>query len=814
VAEATQNHEDQEVFILKEGEKESEEKGAKPAEAAPARKITPKQIADKVLRKIADRLKSPLVWGAGVLALIALFFAALRMIVGDSSERVWTPPPLLSDFAIEASMDDRQIIAMERSFSTLENQLSKAALLYGKGNVEQALDIYEQVSLFSGTLSLYNLGVARMRQGEYAAAIEAFDAQIEGGELKTPGAINAAACALQIGDESRFNHYVAVAKQNLAREANSPIFGFYYAAVNYYDNSPFKALIAADRPTIDYLQPSQDLIAAKMRVMFSDTDGAIKTLEKIGRKEDLLTIGLLYARNGDWSNAAEKMTQAMNEGVEYNRSRAALILTHLKSGFPRDAGALVSQALDEGANPLVYPIRVKLRDSLFDINEAQEYFSRRLLIEPRIFLQVLFNYTPYIIVVPTKGITDMRKGQAAIASDEIAEAENLLSQSSRFSPAGAKMSAAVKLAIAHRITQANKALAELEREVPNLAVLEYNLALSYAQLGELRDAQKHFRRAYFLDKRNTQAGVYAAILAPIAGVKDARILGELQTALHKDESEESLFLQALLSFNSSNFQATSQWLGRKNPSDKSTYLLLELFAADQTGRDEELKSAAKRLTAQNKRDLLSGIFEFYAEHKGKNMKQFAFEAQSFMDRRDFDFDTLYHGAPVARELYSRLALISGNLRDVRAMLEAQLIKERKDAPNLMQSLAFLNIYLQDFEQAYTIMNAVIDEFGVKTSRALRLGAIGAIGAGHKENAIALLQMAKKIDPTDFESRYALGLLYHEAQDARGAALEYSFMSPGHYESRFFDFEIRPATDPLRPDGMDDESEELDANESK
>ncbi|MDR1451310.1 MAG: hypothetical protein LBI57_03135 [Helicobacteraceae bacterium] len=795
--EDTELSRDAEVYILKPDDAEaSEGEAGEPQSRAAAKPIGAERLS-QALAKIEAATKKPIVWGSALIIVMLAIFGVLALAFGVSKETVYRPKPFRANEAIGASKDDRELIAIHRDSSTLEGMLAKAAMLYEGGSQEQALDIYEQVSIFSESLSLYNLGVARMKKGEWRGAINVFEPYVASGDHKTPGAINAAACALNLNDEPLFRRYIAIAKKSLKDESAAPLYGYYYALINYYDNRPFDALIGAATPSVGYLDKDQNLILAKMRLMFSDVSGAIEALEETNEPSNLLTLGLLYARIGEWASATDRLSKAINANIDQNRSRAALILVYIKSGFFKNASSLIDEALKLEQNPFFYPIRVKLKDRLFDISQAQSYFLQRLLIDEKVFLQALFAYAPYMMIDADKSVTQIRKGQIALSGGEIDEAMALLEQSRLFAGAGARMSAAIKLALNNRLILANQALAQTESEFKTSDSLEYNLALTYAQLGRFPEAYSHFRRAYYLNRKNIEAGVYAVVLSSFTKADESRAINEIAAALLDRNDDQSAFWRALLSFHGKNFQATTQWLEREKQENQAQYILLDAFSADQTNRPEALKEAANKLAKLYPNDILSNIFELYADNKNKTMRQFAFEAQKFMSRRDLNFESLYYGAPIARDLYVKLGLITGNLMDVREILRRKLAAEKNEPRTLMQALIAVNIYLKDFEEAYALSNALIDELGVKDAETLLYGAAASIGAGHKENAIALLQMAKTVDPKNQEVRYALGLLYQEINSARGASLEYSQIGEDRYESQFFDFEIRAADDPER-----------------
>ena len=67
--------------------------------------------------------------------------------------------------------------------------------------------------------------------------------------------------------------------------------------------------------------------------------------------------------------------------------------------------------------------------------------------------------------------------------------------------------------------------------------------------------------------------------------------------------------------------------------------------------------------------------------------------------------------------------------------------------------------------------------------------MAAIGAGHKNAASLLLQLSKMDSSVNYESRYALGVLYQEAENYNAAAQHYNSIANHGFKSEFIDFTI-------------------------
>lgn len=775
--------EEEEVVVLKEESKEppaSEEQ--QPEEKQPSRQ-------ERLVAYVEENYKKPsVIVAAGVLLLMVIFVPLYLSFDKPTAKKLevhFSPYD-----AILPSADDVDLIGADLRDSSIERLIEKASAFYSRGEVEKALDIYEEVALFSESLSLYNLGVARMKNGEYEDAIYAFEGSLRQNEFRSASAINAAVCALNLGNEALFDAYIRIAAKNLQNETDTPLFDYYYTVINYYQNRPFHTLFGATNPMVDELGVNQRILVAKTQLLFDDPVGASKNLESLTDRNSSYVLGLSYARAGMYAQAEDALKAAIRENNEPEKSRSALMLVLLKGGFLKEAGVLISETYNKGYDPAVFAVTSGLKPRLFDVQLAQKHFSEQLLMDSNLFLQTFFYHTPFKVIDTNRVMSELDRATAVLSEQDAQEAIAFLEDSRMSASVNHQVTIAAKLALNDRLLLANEMLQRVEMRYRNSDVLQFNLALTYAQLGEFKKAYLHFRRAYFLNHENIHAGVYSVMLARYSDTQEQALLNEISEALLARSNMESRFLLALLSFYNNNFQATSTWLERERRDKDARYILLDIFAADQLNRDTALKAASVEFLELYPKNLLANMIDLYVKHKGSTIKQFAFGAQKFMDRRDLDFDSLYYGPPVIRDLYIELGLISGNLHKVRELLLEKAKIERNEVRQIMSSLAIVNIFMKNYEESYTIFNMLIDEMNMKDSTTLLYASIASIAADHKANAIALLQLAKQIDPKNYEARYGLGVLYLEAKNPRGAAVEFSMMPDGRVDTKFFDFDIK------------------------
>ena len=175
---------------------------------------------------------------------------------------------------------------------------------------------------------------------------------------------------------------------------------------------------------------------------------------------------------------------------------------------------------------------------------------------------------------------------------------------------------------------------------------------------------------------------------------------------------------------------------------------------------------------------------------GKNLKDISLSFSQNFRRGNFsNLHSLYYGGALVRELYIYLAFVTGNLSYVIEELQQNLISEDQSPNGTMQALGLAYIYHQDFEKAFATYNTLIDNLKEDDVRTKFLGAVSAIGAGHYNNAVALLQISKLDSIASLESRYALGLLYQQSGNIKSAIMLFNGIANKGFMSEFFDFQI-------------------------
>ncbi len=676
--------------------------------------------------------------------------------------------------------------------SQIERMIKKANILYERGNKREALNLFEQIASYSASISYYNLGVAQMRQERYEDAIQSFKKAIQNGENRCISAVNAAACALHLKDRKRFEYYLDMAEANLPDSYNSSLYSYLYALINYYKGNYFEILSAVNHPTSQSYLKELNRIGAVAYEVFNRPLKAIDLMEKNIAPHDLLQLGQLYAKIGDYPVAVRYLQRAVEESDDPLKSRKALALVQLKNMMPQKAADILQKLHTDfkGKGNDLYPIKTKLAPSVYDIHAAQRRYSAKEIIAPPNAYRLLFEFAPFKVFNATQTLNYIKKGNASIYVDEAPEAAKYLSRSSSISHVNLQISKAIKAAIDHRLRKANRLLQDALERYPNHSILHYNLALTYAQLGNFSKAHQHFLRSYHLDASNYLSAIFALMCETLTGKPIPQIEQFVNDDLSRmvNPTETERFHQALFYFYKGNLSAANKWLTSGHDS-RPIYLLLDLLISANEGIWNEAEQRAKKLRNRMADDVLANLLYLQIRYRNEDIKRFSAKAQRYLKEHPLNLDAVYYGSAFTRENYIALRFITGTLYRFKEGLEERVIEERGDPVGIIEALALCDIYLQKYEKAYVLFNQLVDKYGMQDSRTLFLSAVASVGAGHPANASALLQLAKLTDPNNLESRYALGLLHLEEGNVDAAVIQFGKIPNGTFRSEFFDFDV-------------------------
>ena len=719
--------------------------------------------------------------------LVLIIIVAAIIIILKSTKEKQTPVDM-------SFLDDKLTTrkAPKPKPSKLDNMIAKANYLYSTGSKEKALSLYKNIAQYSEAISDYNLGVAQLKNEQYKLAFATFKKAIKNDEKRCVSALNAAVCALHLKDKESFNYYIDLAYAYLPNELNSPLYSYYYTLINYYKKDYYNALNSIKNDTTKAYPYIRKNLSAKINALYGNDYEAIDIMEKNAQNLDDFSIALLYARIGDLTLAINHLDEALIKNIQPARAQLALGLLNIKAGHLNKAAKDIKNVTDMFPDDIYsyYPVKVKLKDSLFDIKKAQNYYRNSLAYAKGTIYQEIFYFSPYKIFNAKNSISYIQKGNANIYIDNINAAQEYLRKSSSSSNVNVGMTKAIKKALRLKIREANADFLRLVKIQPKHSILQYNLALTYAQMGNLNKAHEHFLRSYYLDAKNYLSGIYAIMTAQLTNKKYSKLKSIIKESV-SDEDEDSKEIdlyKALLRISDNDYIAAAEWLD-KNYNSRPLYLALNTIIADKLHKVELAKQSSSKLALLQPHDILPHIMYINTHFEDLKQTEYAKKVISYMNKQKFNFNDLYYGPYVTRFLYIQLNLITGKLYYLREQLSNKLATTTQNTIEIESSLALASLYDKHYEEAYTLYNHLIDELKIRDAYTLFLGAVASTAAGHHGNAIALLELSKLKNSSFYESRFALALLYLEAKNNEGASIQLSRIDVDGFQSQYFTFDI-------------------------
>ncbi|HHD0288998.1 TPA: tetratricopeptide repeat protein [Campylobacter coli] len=674
----------------------------------------------------------------------------------------------------------------------VDGMIQKANALYLKGEVEQALKVYEQIAVYNESLSNYNLGVSQMNEGKFDEAFDSFKKAIANGENQSVAAINAAVCALKLNDKEKFKYYIDLAQVYLPKEGKSKLYDYYLALINYYKGYYPEALQMLQRVNSEPYTDVAKYLSAKIYAKMDFDAKSVQQLNTQGSFEPSLSLGLLYARMGEYDKAKIALNTAMKIERDFNQSLSALTLVDIKTGDFQDMLLRLQDTYrnDEDKYKILdrYKIKVRLNKELFNIAIAQRNFSNDILKKQKDQFDLLFYFAPYQVFDSKQASLYIKKANITNFVDDSSDGQSYLARSQALSSTNVKISNIINDALNQKLRLANKEFQALLEDYPEHSILQYNLALTYAQMQNYELAYKHFSSSYHLNPKNYLAGAFAMFCGKLSDNDTTKLYHEILDNIAADSNFKANMQKNMLFLANGDYISMLPYLdenGQKTPLN----LIFETIIAKNNNLNNQVDVRIAKLRSELPQDIVANILYFNSLNSNLNIKEYAQNTQIHFKNLQVDYRSVFGGSNIARELYVNLMHIAGLLNLERQKFKTLINTSKVKDEGMIQTLAYLDIFAQQYEESYALYNTLIDEYGAKDSRTLFLASVAAVGANNPNSAIALLQLSKLTDKNNKESKVALGLLYQEVGNYEAAMTQYRTL-PNDFKSEFFTFDIK------------------------
>lgn len=605
----------------------------------------------------------------------------------------------------------------------VDEMIQKANALYLKGEVEQALKVYEQIAVYNESLSNYNLGVSQMNEGKFDEAFDSFKKAIANGENQSVAAINAAVCALKLNDKEKFKYYIDLAQVYLPKEGKSKLYDYYLALINYYKGYYPEALQMLQRVNSEPYTDVAKYLSAKIYAKMDFDAKSVQQLNTQGSFEPSLSLGLLYARMGEYDKAKIALNTAMKIERDFNQSLSALTLVDIKTGDFQDMLLRLQDTYrnDEDKYKILdrYKIKVRLNKELFNIAIAQRNFSNDILKKQKDQFDLLFYFAPYQVFDSKQASLYIKKANITNFVDDSSDGQSYLARSQALSSTNVKISNIINDALNQKLRLANKEFQALLEDYPEHSILQYNLALTYAQMQNYELAYKHFSSSYHLNPKNYLAGAFAMFCGKLSDNDTTKLYHEILDNIAADSNFKANMQKNMLFLANGDYISMLPYLdenGQKTPLN----LIFETIIAKNNNLNNQVDVRIAKLRSELPQDIVANILYFNSLNSNLNIKEYAQNAQIHFKNLQVDYRSVFGGSNIARELYVNLMHIAGLLNLERQKFKTLINTSKVKDEGMIQTLAYLDIFAQQYEESYALYNTLIDEYGAKDSRTLFL----------------------------------------------------------------------------------------------
>lgn len=717
-------------------------------------------------------------------------------------------------FKLEQKSTENQFLALDPETAQktalqrgddLDLLLKKADILYAKNDKKEALAAFKNIAIFSQTLADFNLGTLQMKQNEFALAQKSFEAALKNDENSPIVAFNAAMAAQHAGDPKNAARYLRLADENLKNAVNEKFYPYIFSLVKFHTGDYFSSLSGAENPVNPEFSDAANLINAKSFLAFNDNLAAQNYLLRMHNdQKDYKNLGLLYARTADFENAKLFLTKYQHQNPNDKDVLLALSLIYLKTSdfenASRSLKALGQNDQDLRAVKEKYPIKVVLRQSLFDVDIAQEDFlsdgiSRAFYVPDRL----LFYFAPLKVFDKNAALKTLQN--SSIFAENFIKSPEILGSAAASAKIDEKIIEAIEKYAQNELDEALQILKTANENNPNHGILHYNLAVLYAQKDDFSHAFFHFLRAYHLDSSDVESAMFALLAASFTNENQEKI-----TAIRNDILEnlnapnDRNFSLAFWRYVTGTFDAMS-WLGETRTDEnfsqnQSIFYALKaahLLKFSQDPNRELLREIFSKLSVQNPGKFVPLALKELFFRGEKSFKNAANRLHKLFTNENFVLQNkdIFYGGALSKDLFAYLNFMTGTLRFAQNFAQKKLTATLKNPASILQTLALTNIYAQNFHQAYAIYDLLQQTYKIQDPRTLFLSAIASIGTGNYDHGALLLHLGKnqKNATENLEARLVLGMLYQQNGDFKSAANHYEHLVGKNFSSNFFDFVI-------------------------
>jgi tetratricopeptide (TPR) repeat protein len=243
--------------------------------------------------------------------------------------------------------------------------------------------------------------------------------------------------------------------------------------IAYYKNYYFETFSPLKHRTSKFFDDEKNMIETRVNLLFENYGNSAIALEKSLTKQDTGALGFIYANMGELKVAKQYIEKAMEyegnleeDNIKQLRLKYAHSLIDLKLGNLKSSAneiKHISNIYDKKIDKS-YQLELFLKESLFDVQQAQKFFQKeREFVQYRNY-QFIFYFSPFKIFNAEKSINLIKKGSVNIALGDTETATEYLEGGAKSSDVNKNIILAIKAALNKRLRIANQILKDIAKD--------------------------------------------------------------------------------------------------------------------------------------------------------------------------------------------------------------------------------------------------------------------------------------------------------------------------------------------------------------
>ena len=629
--------------------------------------------------------------------------------------------------------------------------------------------IKKQLSLYESRMQ-FNIAVLYLEQEQYQKAIKIFKTTAK--KLKVESFLNIGIAYYKL--KSNNNSFLYLKKlydlKNLAKENI-----YAYTSTCYYlyhitkDRKYISSLLNVLKDKNIKLQDENTrLLLVNTYIILKQYKKAIKVMRTL-KEFNYLKLALLYMKANEFQNSEIYLQKALMQTKDEKLTNDIIwfeVYNDLKLNNIaklKDHIDLIDERLDEFRQYKRMDLRIYFNRNKYT---AEQYYEMVHNFDDKRKIDMLYYFVPFIF--SDKNELNQDSTYAFLLKDKksLESLDDMIKYNDNF----------VEIVKKDPIQRANNLQKLIDKKLKIKPYEYYNLALSYAQIFDYKNAHKYFYKAYLLKKSNKLYSSLALVSAKRADIKlKKKVKGELKDNLLSNVGEYNYFGHFIYKIIfDKKYKIEDEKISLK---DKRTTFYRALLFIDNKNNKKKKKSLKEEpLLITDGKDPLVFLFRTIVKQENESDYQYIARLQDYLPKHYNDY--FLKGPLIITEYYIDI------LKSVGIFHQVNFKIQNDTSPTYQRTKALINLYDGYPIQSIKILENLRKKYNLNDKYTYNLLIAAYLSANDYSNASATLTMMQ-YDLKDENARFlnAIQLL----QDLKINSAKLSFRKP--YTGRLIDFEL-------------------------